>query len=612
MPSLATNVIVNAGPTLDITCVHPQGFSAGHPASDLNFDFKRLRLTTGEATVEAARGAAHAAAVGWWDALLLKYSLPSATIRPAKTPVDCGISEDAQEGARAFGAELAKLRLDDAVARLGQLYTRLLPKQHRSSNGIFYTPVPLVQHLADRVSAAGMDWLRGKVISPACGGGQFLVEDARRMIAAMNDADPAIVIASIGARLRGWDSDPFACWLSQLAVEACLLPQVIASGKRLARITECRNSLLEDWSDHAGTYDLVNENPPFGKVKDTPEFRRLFGRSLHGHPNVYGMFMDLGAHLAKPNGGIIALVTPTSYLGGQYFKALRRTVAELAPPVAIDLVESRRDVFPDVLQEVALSIFVRGAPGRTTACSIVQVMPDGLQISDAGTMQLPTSPTDPWLIARSPENVRLVSSMRAMPTRLADWGYSVSTGPLVWDRAKKAGRLHSIAGAGRIPVMWAEAVGRAGRFCPSYEQRADKSFYEPEPGKTAGLVTDPCLLLKRTTAKEQARRLVGAVLPESFLRAHGAVAVENHLNMVKPRTGAKVPLQTLAAFFATDIADRVMRCISGSVAISAAEIEAMPLPSVEDLTAAMASQDPEAALRSLYGTEDVVSEPAAP
>jgi adenine-specific DNA-methyltransferase len=507
---------------------------------------------------------------------------------------------------------LAKLRLDDAVARLGQLYTRLLPKQHRSSNGIFYTPVALVQHLADRASAAGMDWLRGKVISPACGGGQFLVEDAKRMIAAMRDADPAIVIASIGARLRGWDTDPFACWLSQLVVEACLLPQVIASGKRLARITECRNSLLDDWSDHEGTFDLINENPAFGKVKDTSEFRRLFGRSLHGHPNLYGMFMDLGAHLAKPNGGIIALVTPTSYLAGQYFKALRRTLAAVAPPVSVDLVESRRDVFPDVLQEVALSVFVRGTSRRATACSVVQVMPDGVRIADAGMMRLPTSSMDPWLIARSPENVRLVSSMRAMPTRLMDWGYSVSTGPLVWDRAEKAGRLHGIAGAGRVPVVWAEAVGRNGRFCPSYEQRADKAFYEPEPGKTANLVSDPCLLLKRTTAKEQDRRLVGAVLPESFLKAHSAVAVENHLNMVRAKTQPpKVPLQTLAAFFATDIADRVMRCISGSVAISAAEIEAMPLPSANDLNAAMASQDPEAALRNLYGVGDVKAAMAA-
>jgi adenine-specific DNA-methyltransferase len=605
MPILANNVIVNATPA------HLHGFSAGHPASDLNFDFKRLRLAAGEATVEAARGAAHAAGVGWWDALLLKHSLPSATIQPAEAPVDCVISEDAQEGARAFGAELAKLRLDDAVARLGQLYTRLLPKQHRSSNGIFYTPVPLMQHLVDRASAAGMDWLRGKVISPACGGGQFLVENAKRMIAAMGDADPAIVIASVGARLRGWDTDPLACWLSQLVVEACLLPQVIASGKRLARITECRNSLLDDWSDHAGTYDLVNENPPFGKVKDNSEFRRLFGRSLHGHPNVYGMFMDLSVHLAKPKGGIVALVTPTSYLAGQYFKALRRTVAELAPPATIDHVESRRDVFPDVLQEVALSVFVRGTTEQATACSVVHMKPSGLQIVDAGTMRLPKVSTDPWLLARSPENVRLVSSMRAMPTRLADWGYSVSTGPLVWNRAEKVGRLHGAAGPSRVPVVWAEAVGRSGQFCPSYEQRADKVFYEPEPGKTANLVSNPCLLLKRTTAKEQDRRLVGAILPESLLKAHGAVAVENHLNMVRPRTGAKVPLQTLAAFFATDMADRVMRCISGSAAISATEIEAMPLPSVEDLTAAMASQDPEAALRSLYGTEDVVSEPAA-
>ncbi|MBV1800176.1 hypothetical protein [Siccirubricoccus sp. G192] len=44
-------------------------------------------------------------------------------------------------------------------------------------------------------------------------------------------------------------------------------------------------------------------NPPFGKVKDTAVIRARFARSLHGHPNLYGLFTDLAVHLAKPAGG---------------------------------------------------------------------------------------------------------------------------------------------------------------------------------------------------------------------------------------------------------------------------------------------------------------------
>jgi len=93
------------------------------------------------------------------------------------------------------------------------------------------------------------------------------------------------------------------------------------------------------------------------------------------------------------------------------------------------------------------------------------------------------------------------------------------------------------------------------------------------------------VLLQRTTAKEQTRRLIAACLPESFLARHGgAVVVENHLNMLrpivdKPPVGADV----LAAFLNSAAADRAFRCVSGSVAVSAYELEALPLPAPEEM-----------------------------
>ena len=107
----------------------------------------------------------------------------------------------------------------------------------------------------------------------------------------------------------------------------------------------------------------------------------------------------------------------------------------------------------------------------------------------------------------------------------------------------------------------------------------------PTSGLQQSLVTDfPCVLLQRTTAKEQRRRLIAAELPVSFIVAHGAVVVENHLNMIKPLAGTpKVTPATLAALLNSDLVDQVFRCINGSVAVSAYELEALPLPSPENL-----------------------------
>jgi adenine-specific DNA-methyltransferase len=135
-------------------------------------------------------------------------------------------------------------------------------------------------------------------------------------------------------------------------------------------------------------------------------------------------------------------------------------------------------------------------------------------------------------------------------------------------------------------LIWAESVTSDGRF----EFRAARRNHAPwlvvGPGDKWLTVRRACILLQRTTAKEQARRLIAAELPEAFLRQYGAVSVENHLNMVVPvvaRPAVDVP--TLAAFLNSTAADQAFRCISGSVAPSAYELEALPLPAPERLSA---------------------------
>jgi adenine-specific DNA-methyltransferase len=73
-------------------------------------------------------------------------------------------------------------------------------------------------------------------------------------------------------------------------------------------------------------------------------------------------------------------------------------------------------------------------------------------------------------------------------------------------------------------------------------------------------------------------------MPAAFITERGAVTVENHLNMLIPTTGKPaVPPTLLSAFLNTAAADRAFRCISGSVAVSAYELESLPLPSATDL-----------------------------
>lgn len=92
------------------------------------------------------------------------------------------------------------------------------------------------------------------------------------------------------------------------------------------------------------------------------------------------------------------------------------------------------------------------------------------------------------------------------------------------------------------------------------------------------------ILLKRFTAKEERRRLVaGIVATEDSYSPY--LGLENHLNYVYRPDGelSKEEAFGLAALFNSTLVDRYFRAISGNTQVNAAEIRAMPIPSVDTI-----------------------------
>ncbi|MGI2030256.1 hypothetical protein [Endozoicomonas acroporae] len=79
--------------------------------------------------------------------------------------------------------------------------------------------------------------------------------------------------------------------------------------------------------------------------------------------------------------------------------------------------------------------------------------------------------------------------------------------------------------------------------------------------------------------------MIPALLPQSFLDEYGGAVVENHLNMIycKGLDIAVVSPKTVSALLGTEAVDRAFRGISGSVAVSAYELNALPLPTVDQI-----------------------------
>ncbi len=481
------------------------------------------------------------------------------------------------------------LLLDPPLAdyRLGTLYSALLPSEIRSELGVFYTPPPLVRRLIATASRQIQSWKTVTVLDPACGGAAFLAPIAVHMarhLCREEGCVPRQILEHVSRKLQGIEIDPFAAWMSQVLTELRLFPFICGGGERLPNIVRVSDALaVSPTPDRC--FDLVIGNPPYGKIRLEDGVRKRYSRSLYGHANLYGLFTDLALRLATRE-GTIAFVTPTSFLAGQYFKALRRVLVEEALPVSVDFVVQRDGVFTDVLQETALVVFKKGkkSEGRTDIHTIDTDRRLGsIRVSRVTRYATDKLEEGPWLLPRSRLQSRLLDHITGMKNRLSDFGFSVSTGPLVWNRHKA--QLREEPGQHTVPLIWSDAIFADGTFHPGSDRSNHKPFFEIRADQYYLLTSTPCILVQRTTAKEQPRRLIATLLPGSYLSEHpGGVVIENHLNLIRNMNGSGVSLSAICQLLNSKAVDQVFRCISGSVAVSAYELNAIPLPQAKEIS----------------------------
>ena len=492
--------------------------------------------------------------------------------------------------------------------------------QYRKAHGLYLTPVPVADFMAAQIRVSGKTL---RLLDPAAGAG-VLCCAAVEYLAARRQPPARIELTAYedDSDLRRPLSAVLECLADWCRSRRVRLEARIESADFVAAQADSLRSLGEllPASSPNGNYDAVIANPPYFKIARNDPRALAAASVVHGQPNIYALFMAVGAASLRPSGAFVYIV-PRSFASGPYFRRFRSTFFELVQPAAIHAFGSRRSAFSrdDVLQENVILAgrrrdgWLRNRAGGRVMISASRGVAD---IARPTRRRAPAAsvlnPHDPDLVLRLPlsdDDASVLDLVEGWPCTLRDLGLSISTGPVVPFRAASAVCAAGDVPATHAPLLWMNHIRPMQATWPL---RRHKKEYLLRAGAERLLVPNRnYVLIRRFSAKEEMRRLTAApYVAKRF--GFADLGLENHLNYVHRQGGTLSEDESwgLAALYSSRLLDRYFRCINGNTQVSATELRAMPLPPADAIISlgrrVQRMADPLSAL------DDVVMEMAAP
>ena len=505
--------------------------------------------------------------------------------------------------------------------QIASTYALLIGKERRKELSAYFTPPPLT---AATLRAAA-PFLNGKtspsILDPACGGGAFLVPMARSLIRAKINKGVPAKAACHGAveQLHGVEIDKGLATLSRRLLASMLKNEFnVAFGREARGMIRCQDFLAARFNQR---FDLVIGNPPYGRVLSRVGEKILKEAGLAnygGHTNFYSLFLMRALDYVKPGGGLV-FVLPTSFVAGPYFSGLRQEILDRADVVRIDLHEQRENLFVGAVQDVCLLTLRRhsAAVGRTHHCYDVGLVDsNGLQKS-IGSAETPTN-GEPWMLPVVTERPimlpRRLAPAAARCFTLSDYGYRIRVGKVVPTRERDYLRTSRCKDA--LPLLWASCVRPDGSFAFEGGKRStNRRWYKAATDQDSYTTKRPCVLVQRTSNRDQHRRLNAAPVSLEFLDRHkrrGFIA-ENHVIVLEVAT--ETPLVSpsiLAALLNSEPVNERFSAISGTFSVSARLLGRLALPDPSALPREVTAKFAAKVSRAFAGIDGVLSPSDAP
>lgn len=352
-----------------------------------------------------------------------------------------------------------------------------------------------------------------KVLDPAVGTGELLLGASRN---------------AKELELYGWDVDP----------------EILQVAKKQVKQAKFREHSVFDtnediWLEY---FDFIIANPPYFELKSS-DFDGSKFEVTGGRTNIYSLFFEKYFPLLK-TGGRMGFIVPPSMNAGAYFANLRKWILHNGNISFLKVVRDNSH-FTDALTSVQIIIIEKTSPKKDNKYVI-----DFAKMT--GNIEAPVIFTD---------NKKLIQQMWDGKKSLYDYGYEAVTGTITWNSYKTQLSSQPV---GHI-LYYAKDISASNEIILS-NNVSSKRYLSCEKAPLVG----ECLLVNRIVGSLDNPRLKIAKI-----EGKTPYYVENHINLIRPRTGVQQSL-TLDEVFArmTTIngLESYLRALTGNTQLSAKEL----------------------------------------
>jgi adenine-specific DNA-methyltransferase len=336
-------------------------------------------------------------------------------------------------------------------------------------------------------------------------------------------------------------------------------------------------------------YDIVLSNPPYKKIGKHDIESQIMRDIVYGQPNLYFLFMAMGAKLLKENGELIYIV-PRSFSSGLYFTSFRKWFLSQMRVTNLHLFTSREAVSrksDNVLQETVILRAIktnRKQSSITISESNDEFCEKQVCRYKANYNTCVSNDENAFLyFPTSKEDVAVLNFINDCPHNLPMLGFRMKTGLLVDFREKKWMRENSDSTT--VPLLWPYNFDDVRVRFPVQVDGKPQYIKDDDATKHLQMRKGNYLLLKRFTSKEERRRLQCALVFDDDFPEFNSISTENHLNFIVKQTGKmhREELYGLYVWLNSSYLDCYFRILNGSTQVNATEINSMPFPALSDI-----------------------------